>query len=107
MMLSEHVRDTAWELRNRKKDKSDSKKYYCLNDHPLKGRKKKGGISFDEMERDSLLAHGCSFLLHDRLLNCSDKYVAVICTGCGSYSRLDLRRLMSQLVRVEKNVNQW
>ncbi len=36
------------------------------------------------MERDSLLAHGCAFLLHDRLMNCSDKHIATVCTRCGS-----------------------
>ncbi len=43
-----------------------------LTHQPVKGRKNAGGIRF-EMERDSLLAHGSSFLLQDRLLNCSDR----------------------------------
>jgi DNA-directed RNA polymerase I subunit RPA2 len=30
------------------------------------------GIRLGEMERDGLLAHGISYALHDRLMNCSD-----------------------------------
>eukprot|EP00002_Diphylleia_rotans_P023586 TRINITY_DN4640_c0_g1_i2.p1 TRINITY_DN4640_c0_g1~~TRINITY_DN4640_c0_g1_i2.p1 ORF type:complete len:1096 (-),score=200.23 TRINITY_DN4640_c0_g1_i2:837-4124(-) len=51
---------------------------------PVKGRKVGGGIRFGEMERDSLLAHGVSFLLHDRLMNSSDYHKSAVCTSCGS-----------------------
>jgi DNA-directed RNA polymerase I subunit RPA2 len=50
----------------------------------LKGRKRAGGIRFGEMERDALLAHGTSFLLQDRLMNCSDYSTAWVCRTCGS-----------------------
>lgn len=51
---------------------------------PVKGRRRGGGVRFGEMERDSLLAHGASFLLQDRLFNCSDKTIAYACIKCGS-----------------------
>jgi DNA-directed RNA polymerase I subunit RPA2 len=54
-----------------------------LTRQPIKGRKKGGGIRLGEMERDSLLSHGTAFLLHDRLLNCSDKHTAYACCRCG------------------------
>jgi DNA-directed RNA polymerase I subunit RPA2 len=55
-----------------------------LTRQPVKGRKNRGGIRFGEMERDSLLAHGVSFLLHDRLMNCSDASKSYLCNGCGN-----------------------
>jgi DNA-directed RNA polymerase I subunit RPA2 len=36
------------------------------------------------MERDALIAHGSSFLLQDRLMNCSDYSTAWVCRTCGS-----------------------
>lgn len=52
---------------------------------PIKGRKKGGGIRVGEMERDALIAHGCAYLLQDRLMNCSDYQRAWVCRQCGSF----------------------
>mmetsp|Transcript_19572 Transcript_19572/g.16726 ORF Transcript_19572/g.16726 Transcript_19572/m.16726 type:complete len:97 (+) Transcript_19572:551-841(+) len=55
-----------------------------LTQQPVKGRKKQGGIRVGEMERDSFLAHGVSYILRDRLLNCSDRTEGLVCLKCGS-----------------------
>ncbi|KAL8830982.1 MAG: hypothetical protein Q9191_001131 [Dirinaria sp. TL-2023a] len=56
-----------------------------LTGQPIKGRSKGGGIRVGEMERDALLAHGCAFLLQDRLMNCSDYCRQWVCRICGSF----------------------
>ena len=56
-----------------------------LTGQPIKGRAKGGGIRVGEMERDALLAHGCAFLLQDRLMGCSDYKKEWVCKECGSF----------------------
>lgn len=54
-----------------------------LTHQPVKGRKKGGGIRFGEMERDGLLSYGASFLIRDRLFQCSDEDLHTVCSKCG------------------------
>ena len=63
-----------------------------LTRQPVKGRKRGGGVRFGEMERDSLLSHGTSFLLQDRIFNGSDKTRCYLCMKCGN--------LLSPIVQV-------
>mmetsp|Transcript_36728 Transcript_36728/g.79963 ORF Transcript_36728/g.79963 Transcript_36728/m.79963 type:complete len:178 (+) Transcript_36728:226-759(+) len=55
-----------------------------MTQQPLKGRKRGGGIRIGEMERDSLISHGVSFCLQDRLMLSSDASDAVVCEQCCS-----------------------
>jgi len=55
-----------------------------LHRQPVKGRKAGGGVRFGEMERDSLIAHGASYLLLDRLMESSDFSTTYACKQCGS-----------------------
>lgn len=55
-----------------------------LTKQPVGGRKKKGGVRLGEMERDALIAHGCSNILYDRLMYASDHSVFTYCMECKS-----------------------
>lgn len=74
-------------LRHMIKDKAQARAtgpIDALTHQPIKGRKKGGGIRFGEMERDALIAHGVSFIMKDRLMNCSDTSEGFICKECGN-----------------------
>ncbi|XP_013402434.1 DNA-directed RNA polymerase I subunit RPA2 [Lingula anatina] len=68
-----------------------------LTHQPVKGRKKGGGVRFGEMERDAILSLGTAFILQDRLVNCSDKTMARVCTKCGSLLSAQMEKPPSAL----------
>ncbi|RGB37128.1 hypothetical protein C1646_741339 [Rhizophagus diaphanus] len=72
-----HMVSDKWQVRS-------TGPVHNLTMQPIGGRKKSGGIRFGEMERDSLLAHGMSFCLQDRLMNCSDYSQCHLCAKCGT-----------------------
>ena len=57
------------------------------------------------MERDSLLAHGAAYILHDRLHSCSDYHVMDVCSKCGSIlSPLNMPHAAASVTQVSSRV---
>lgn len=57
-----------------------------LTHQPQEGRAKNGGMRMGEMERDSIIAHGCSQTLREKMMELSDVWTGRICDICGTFA---------------------
>jgi hypothetical protein len=54
-----------------------------LTKQPAGGRAREGGLRIGEMERDAILAHGCSQFLKESFMERADKFAVYICKYTG------------------------
>jgi DNA-directed RNA polymerase II subunit RPB2 len=55
----------------------------ALTRQPNCGRSKNGGLRVGEMEKDSMLVHGISRFIKERMFETSDYNTSFVCTNCG------------------------
>ena len=58
----------------------------ALTRQPLEGRARDGGLKIGEMEKDSMVAHGCGQFLKERMMECSDITKVYVCDKCGLFA---------------------
>ncbi len=63
-----------------------------LTRQPTEGKEKEGGLRFGEMEGETLVGHGAAMLLHEKLIDDSDKVTELVCEKCGVIAINDIIR---------------
>jgi DNA-directed RNA polymerase subunit B' len=63
-----------------------------LTRQPTEGKEKEGGLRFGEMEGETLVGHGAAMLLHEKLIDDSDKTTELVCEKCGVIAVKDVIR---------------
>lgn len=58
-----------------------------LTHQALEGRSRDGGLRVGEMERDSLIAHGMTRFMKEKLMDSSDPYATHVCGQCGLFAQ--------------------
>ncbi|ERH02679.1 MAG: DNA-directed RNA polymerase subunit B [Halonotius sp. J07HN6] len=79
-----------------------------LTRQPTEGRAREGGLRVGEMERDTIIGHGASMVLNERLLESSDKETVYVSgdTGMVAVEDREQRRVYDPATGNEDNIHE-